>query len=510
MPKLKERIRPNFSVGQRIGATLILMVLLVLLSGGLGLYFAQTSAGALTQTQLNMIQLESVASVEREWAGVALAVDGMLLSREAGPERIEEVRVELRAFNGELENLEAAVAGRGGSSTGENELIIGRLQSWSETLNATTDDILTLASEGAWAEATALRQDDLATAQHRFDQNLAGLSSTTERDVRAAFSEAEGVQSLTQRSWIGLIVLALLAAFLLGSAITNSVVRPVEELTQSAGRLAAGQLDERVGLARRDEFGRLAAAFNSMAERLQRYYAELEERVAERTTALHTSIQVSRRLSTILNRKELVSEVVKQVQETFGYYHVHIYLLDDERRNLIMAGGTGVPGKKMLARDHQLRPGQGLVGRAAESREVVLEPDVAQAPGWLANPLLPETKAEVAVPIMAGDEVLGVIDVQQDVVDGLGESDAELLELIASQVAVALENARLVEETRERAERATVVGAIGQKIQRALTVEEVLRVAAQELGQAFAIESASVQLSRAQLHDSNGNKDEVS
>lgn len=505
MRKLIDRMRPNLSVGQRIGATLILMVLLVLLSGGLGLYFARASANTLRQTQLNMIQLESVAGVEREWAGVALSIDGMLLSREASPEIVEDVRVELRAFNAELENLEAAIVARGGSSTGENELIIGRLYSWSERLNGTTEGILALASEGSWAEATTLRQENLATAQHRFDQNLDALSTTTERDVRDALAESESVQSLTQRSWIALVLVALLAAFLLGRAITRSVLRPVEELTQSVGRLAAGHLSERVGLTRRDELGELAAGFNAMAERLQGYYAELEERVAERTTALHTSIEVSHRLSTILDRTELVSEVVKQVQEAFNYYHVHIYLLDEQQK-LIMAGGTGSPGRKMLAAGHQLLPGQGLVGRAAENREVVLEPDVSQAPGWLSNPLLPETKAEVAVPIVAGDEVLGVIDVQHDVVDGLGGSDAELLELIASQVAIALENARLVEETTERAEQATMVSAIGQKIQQALTVEEVLRVAAEELGQALAVESASVQLSRARLHDSNGDQ----
>lgn len=510
MQKLKERMRLSPSVGQRIGGALVLMVLLVLISGALGLYFAQTSATALTQTQLNMIQLESVAGVEREWAGVALSVDGLLLSREVSPERLEDVHVELRAFNNELDDLEAAVVARGGSRTGENELIIARLRSWSVRLNGTTEEILALASEGAWAEATALRQNELATAQHRFDQNLDSLSNTTERDVRDALSATESVQSLTQRSWLALVLAALLAAFLLGRAITGSVLRPVEELTESVGRLAAGHLDERVELERRDELGELAIGFNSMGERLQRYYAELEERVAERTKALHTSVEVSRRLSTILDRKELVSEVVKQVQDAFGYYHVHIYLLDEERQNLVMVGGTGVPARKMLARNHQLKTGQGLVGRAADNREVVLEPDVAEAPGWLSNPLLPETKAEVAVPIMVGDEILGVIDVQHNVVDGLGESDAEMLELIASQVAVALENARLVEETSERAEQATLVSAIGQKIQRALTVDEVLRVAAQELGQAFAVESASVQLSRTQLHDSNGDQEKGS
>lgn len=507
MQKLKEKVRLNLSVGQRIGATLVLMVLLVLASGGLGLYFVQTSSAALTQTHLNLLQLESVAGVEREWAGVTIAIDSMLLSQEATPDRHEDIQVELRAFNAELNNLEAAVSARGGSSTGENELIIGRLRSWSQQLNDTTQEILTHAQAEQWNEALALRQSNLRTAQHRFDQNLAALSTTTERDVRAALAETQEVQALTQRSWIALSAIALLGAFLLGSAIISSVLRPVEVLTEGAEKLAAGQLNERVALARRDELGKLAASFNTMAERLQNYYAELEDRVADRTKALHTSIEVSHRLSTILDRKELVSEVVQQIQDAFGYYHAHIYLFDKERQNLVMAGGTGEPARIMLARDHQLKLGQGLVGRAAQTRDVVLEPDVTEAPGWLANPLLPETKSEVAVPILAGEEVLGVIDVQHDVTGGLGESDAELLELIASQVAVALENARLVERTREQAEQATMVSAIGQKIQRALTVEEVLRVAAEELGQALAVESASVQLSRARLYDSNGEQD---
>ncbi|MDX1663066.1 MAG: GAF domain-containing protein [Candidatus Promineifilaceae bacterium] len=310
----------------------------------------------------------------------------------------------------------------------------------------------------------------------------------------------ESAQALVW-AWQALSFLGVLLAILFGWLVVRSVVQPVQGLTAEVEQMASGaDLAKRLRVARHDEVGRLAAAYNIMADRVQRSYQELEAR----TRALLTSIQVGRSLSTILDRATLTDEVVHQVQQAFGYYHVHIYLVEPSGRELEMVGGTGAAGRQMLAQGHSLFMGQGIVGRTAREGEPVLVPDVSTEPAWLPNPLLPETRAEVAVPITYAGGVLGVLDVQHDIVGGLDETDAELLQAIAGQVGIALQNARLVEEAGRRAEMATMVNAIGQRIQRATTVEEVLQVAARELGQALTVESARVQLDRRAAYRSGG------
>lgn len=242
-------------------------------------------------------------------------------------------------------------------------------------------------------------------------------------------------------------------------------------------------------------------AATSLGAELQTLNQQLEAQVVARTRALALSSEVSRRLSTILERRQLVDEVVSQLQQAFNYYHVHVYLLGGSADDLVLAGGTGEAGAAMRQRGHKLAMGQGLVGRAAATRLPVLAPDVHQDRAWLPNPLLPQTKAEVAVPILLGEELLGVLDVQHDLVGGLGAADVELLAAIANQVAVALQNARLYEAAQQEVERQVLLNTITQQIQSTTSVEQALQVAVRELGRALPGRTAAIRLEPGSRHE---------
>jgi GAF domain-containing protein len=195
-----------------------------------------------------------------------------------------------------------------------------------------------------------------------------------------------------------------------------------------------------------------------------------------------------------LDQDQLVREVVDQLQTAFGYYHVQIYLFDHLKMNLVMVGGTGDAGRALLSRGHTLQKGQGLVGKSAENNQVILIPDVTQAGYWLANPLLPETKSELAVPIVLGDDVLGVLDVQHDVTNGLSDGDSDLIQSIANQVAIAVRNAQAYSHTQKQAHREAQITAISQQIQSASTIEDVLKIAISELGNVLGASRSMIDL----------------
>lgn len=288
-----------------------------------------------------------------------------------------------------------------------------------------------------------------------------------------------------ERTIVLVSLAVILAVGFLSSIAARALTSPVENLTNASSRVASGDLGARAFVETDDEIGILAKTFNEMAAQLQEVFSTLEQRVADRTKALQTSAEVTRRLMAVTSLRQLATEVVEQVKTAFNYYHAHIYFMDEESGHLIMAGGTGEAGAALLARGHKIQMGLGLVGRAAQTNIPVLVPDVSQAEGWLPNPLLPETRSEAAIPISLGDQMLGVLDVQQNAVNGLGEEDVELLQSIAGQVAISLKNIRSFEESRAQAELETMVNLIGQKIQRAASVEETLQTAIRELGQAL-------------------------
>lgn len=338
-----------------------------------------------------------------------------------------------------------------------------------------------------------------ATIASQFSSALANLNWR----VVASQAETEVLTSIDAASNATLVVVlgALIVAVLLSTWLTQLLTRPITRLTETAAKITSGDLSAQAPIDADDEVGALAATFNVMTTQLRETLEGLEARVSERTRAIAASAEVSRRLSTVLDRQKLVREVVEQVQTAFGYYYVQIYFWDEARENLVMAGGTGEPGQIMLGRGHKLLAGRGLVGRAAETNTAVLVPNTAESSVWLPNLLLPDTRAELAVPIALGDRVLGVLDVQHDTANGLDNEDVEVLQSLANQVAVATQNARTFAQAQRQADVEAMVNTIGQKIQSATTVEGALQVATREVGRALGGTKAVVRLKTSPLAD---------
>ncbi len=192
----------------------------------------------------------------------------------------------------------------------------------------------------------------------------------------------------------------------------------------------------------RDEQGRpvnMVATAQDITTRKQQ-----EELLARRAEQLAMVSEVSAAISTILSPDEMLQKVVDLTKERFHLYHAHVYLLNEAGDTLVLTKGSGEVGHQMEAerRSISMRAEQSLVAQTARNRVGTIVNDVQQDPAFLPHPLLPNTCSELAVPIVLGDTLMGVLDVQGDQVDQFTQESIRVLSTLASQVAVALQNAR--------------------------------------------------------------------
>ena len=264
-----------------------------------------------------------------------------------------------------------------------------------------------------------------------------------EQTAAEAFAELD--QFVWQTTLIG--SLALLVAAGLAFLLAGTITRPLVRLGQAAQQIGLGRLDTPLPPAGQDEVGRLSDSFGQMAAQLSDLVGSLEDEVAHRTERLLIVAELGEQLGAILELTPLLETLVNQIKDRFGYYHAQVYLLDADRERLVMTEGVGEAGAAMKRQGHAIpfESPTSLVARAAQTKNIVAIDDVRQSPDWLPNKLLPDTHSEMAIPIILSGDIVGVLDVQHDQIAGLGSSDEILLRSVASQVAVAIRNARLFE-----------------------------------------------------------------
>lgn len=177
---------------------------------------------------------------------------------------------------------------------------------------------------------------------------------------------------------------------------------------------------------------------------------QIQESLERRSHQVRLSTQITQEIAAAPNLPHLYNRVVTLVKETFGYYHVQILQHDPALDVMALVVGYGKIGEQMTAMHHSMPMGVGLIGTAARTGQTILRPVTANDANWQPNPLLPDTKGEIAVPIKMGDTILGVLDVQHNVAGALDDNDQILLEGLCGQIAVAIESTRLRQEMENR------------------------------------------------------------
>lgn len=178
---------------------------------------------------------------------------------------------------------------------------------------------------------------------------------------------------------------------------------------------------------------------------------EARRRLRDRINQLTTISQVSRQVAAILNLEELFARVVELIRDRFGYDYVRIFTRDNGDE-MVFRASTGPHGDRWRQANYRLSPGEGIIGWVAKHGQPLLVNDVSKDPRYIVDKLgiLAETQAELAVPLKVEDRVLGVLDVQNNIAGTFDRDDLFVLQTLADQIAMAIEDARLYEEARER------------------------------------------------------------
>ncbi len=254
---------------------------------------------------------------------------------------------------------------------------------------------------------------------------------------------------------VGITVVMAVLAGLMGAFLARRLAVPLVNLTGTATRIASGETELQAEVGGSAEVARLATAFNSMTQQLRSLISSLEQRVEERTAALElrsrhlqASSEIGRAASSILETEQLIRQVVELIHERFGLYYVGLFLADAAGEWAVLRAGTGEAGQKMLARGHKLQIGGGsMIGWSIANAQPRIAQVAAEDSVRLATAELPNTRSEAALPLRARGKVLGALTVQSDRPGAFDEAALAVLQIMADQVAIALENARLFAES---------------------------------------------------------------
>ena len=261
------------------------------------------------------------------------------------------------------------------------------------------------------------------------------------------------VQEQTQTNTVLVIITTIIVA-IIATVVARVLTNPILTLTGVANSVSQGDLNARATVRSSDEIGTLAAAFNSMTDQLQTTLLGLEKRIDERTAELQknkleleTIADVAREIAIIRDLDTLLNVSADLIRERFKYSHVGIFLIDERGEYAFLRAASSVAAEKMLASKYKLKVGKtGLVGNVTSTGQAYIALDVEIDATHFENPLLPDTRSEIALPLRSRSVTIGALDIQANVSNAFNQQDIQTLQILADQLAAAIENAQLVQQ----------------------------------------------------------------
>ena len=259
------------------------------------------------------------------------------------------------------------------------------------------------------------------------------------------------------------ILLSLLTTALVSNWMQNGGSLPIVDLaapgwslTGSAFLLAAGLISASIsmltlGLQRNlQHYMELSNDLQKQKEELSTSLQEKTINLERRLTEINTATEITRSFSSVLNTEALIQTVVDLIRDRLDLYYVGLFLVDQDRQYAVLKAGTGDAGRIMLANQHRLQIGGiSMIGWSIANQKPRIALDVGQEGMHFNNPNLPDTRSELALPIIGRDKALGALTIQSTRENAFDEDDITILQGIADSLGIALENARLFEQSQK-------------------------------------------------------------
>jgi GAF domain-containing protein/HAMP domain-containing protein len=338
----------------------------------------------------------------------------------------------------------------------ETYLVINDFSSFTQTRSEQGTTIQTLATDTIFTQRQTsgngiypnyANQDVLGYFEYLPDLDVVVISEIEQAEV-----SEKVLQILFTNISIGIITALMTLSVVL--IISRSISTPVVSLAQKATMLAQGDFSAQINIQQNDEIGTLAKTFNVLGNEINSLIQTLEQKVADRTddlqkqsNRLRVAAEVARDATTSQDLDELLTRSAQLVMDRFGFYHTGVFLIDPQREYAVLRASPTQAGQEMLRNDHRLRIGKvGIVGYAAATGQPRIALDTGQDAAFFNNPFLPDTRSEMALPLIANDQVIGVLDVQSEQPDAFTEEDIATLQIMADQLALAIQRTQVTEE----------------------------------------------------------------